>query len=73
MTTQIEIIDGLRYRVTRDEKGSIVQQAGAEIIPSLPADPVRAAARLLLAKDPDTWTLADVSRALRFIIRRLLD
>lgn len=73
MTTAIEIINGSKYQVTRDDDGNIVLQVGADDPMQDRSEPIRDAARLLLDKDPDTWTLRDMARVLRFILRRLLD
>ena len=67
IVTKIEIIDGHRYLVTR-ENGVMVKKEGRD--PSVPvADPEKDAA-LLLANKSTTLTLAEIGKLVQFLVKR---
>jgi hypothetical protein len=72
LPAQLETINGHSYLVTRDDAGGVVSMVGAEgaAVGDDRRLPVaqRTAATALLAKDPATWTLADVAGAMKILL-----
>lgn len=70
MTSQYEIIDGVRYLVTRNGQGEIIVKARAEEF-TRGIDPDKADLAAFKRKQAKDMTVADVGRALQILLRKL--
>lgn len=73
MKQNIEVIDGQRFLVTRDDNNREIARAGADNTMAPSTDPIRANARLLLSKPARNWTPDDDRAALLFLLRKFCD
>lgn len=75
MPSSIEVINGHKYLVDRDEVGNVKKLEARDdvVTPSYPV--IRPAEKLVLValvqKDPATWALPDVARALQLLLKGL--